>query len=216
MTTAPGAIEKALIDGDLSLLSEQDRLFYYKKLCEVLGLNPLLKPFLFLKDRKGKLGIYANKNCADQLRSILGITVEDLRIDRHGDLVTVTVTVTDRNGRKDSDVGVVSLQNLQGEECANALMKAVTKAKRRATLALAGAGVEEDISFLEVEEATDSTQNRKALIAQVADQIKVLGLSKEQAAEIANDNGLPDSLKKMNSDQILAYLELLGNVSALE
>jgi hypothetical protein len=39
------AIESALIQGDLSKLTSEQRLSYYKSVCESVGLNPLTKPF---------------------------------------------------------------------------------------------------------------------------------------------------------------------------
>jgi hypothetical protein len=58
----------------------------------------------------------------------------------------VTATVTNALGRRDEDVGAVNVANLKGESLANALMKATTKAKRRATLSICG------LSFLDESE----------------------------------------------------------------
>jgi hypothetical protein len=52
----------------------------------------------------------------------------------------------DHYGRRDEDVGAVNVANLKGEALANALMKATTKAKRRATLSICG------LSFLDESE----------------------------------------------------------------
>jgi len=38
------SIESVLIQGDLSQLSQGDRLRYYSRLCESLALNPLTQP----------------------------------------------------------------------------------------------------------------------------------------------------------------------------
>jgi hypothetical protein len=46
----------------------------------------------------------------------------------------------DQSGRTDSDTGAVSITGLKGENRANAIMKAITKGKRRLTLSLAGLG----------------------------------------------------------------------------
>jgi hypothetical protein len=56
------------------------------------------------------------------------------------DLVVVSVSATDRDGRTDSDLGVVAIGALKGVDRANSIMKAITKAKRRVTLSLCGLG----------------------------------------------------------------------------
>ncbi len=40
----PTTLEKVLLAGDLSGLSEGERLVYYRAVCESLGLNPLTVP----------------------------------------------------------------------------------------------------------------------------------------------------------------------------
>jgi len=133
------ALERVLVAGDLSGLSESQRIEYYKAVCESLGLNPLTRPFEYLR-LNGRLVLYATRAAADQLRSIHGISIIDARIERQDDLITVTVRGRTRDGREDLEVGVVSVAGLRGEALANAQMKALTKAKRRLTLSLAGLG----------------------------------------------------------------------------
>jgi len=134
-----GALERVLVAGDLSGLSESQRLEYYRAVCESLGLNPLTRPFEYLR-LSGRLVLYATRAAADQLRAIHGISITDVQIDRKDDLISVTVRGRNRDGREDVEVGVVSVAGLRGEALANAEMKAITKAKRRLTLSLAGLG----------------------------------------------------------------------------
>lgn len=134
-------IEKALIGGDLAPLSTEDRLQYYTKVCDSVGLNPLTKPFLYIK-LNGKLQLYAAKDCTDQLRKIHNISIEitDTRIVE--DIYLVTVVATERkSGRPDSDMGFAKVTGLKGENLGNAMLKAVTKAKRRVTLSICGMGM---------------------------------------------------------------------------
>lgn len=42
------SIGSVLIQGDLSQLSQSDRVSYYSRLCETLGLNPLTQPFAYI------------------------------------------------------------------------------------------------------------------------------------------------------------------------
>lgn len=132
-------VEAALIEGDLSKLSTDEKLRHYLQVCESLGLNPHTKPFGYIL-LQGKVTLYALRACTDQLRTIHGVSVVSVQTVAQGGLVTVTATVRDKTGREDSDIGCVSVDGLRGEMLANAHMKAITKAKRRATLSLCGLG----------------------------------------------------------------------------
>ena len=133
------SIEALVVNGDLGSLSPAQRVEYYRRLCQSLGLNPLTQPFAYLR-LSGKLVLYAQKNCTEQLRQMRGIsvTIRDKRIENG--CAVVEVEARDKDGRTDSDIGVVPIEGLKGEALANAIMKAVTKAKRRVTLSLAGLG----------------------------------------------------------------------------
>lgn len=134
------AIETVLLRGDLSKLTEPQRLAYYTRLCETVGLNPLTQPFQYL-NLSGKLVLYARKDCTDQLRSIHGVSVEKLEHRSEDGLFIVTANVRDVKGRCDAAIGATHIENLKGEAKANAMMKAETKAKRRATLSICGLGM---------------------------------------------------------------------------
>ena len=41
-------MEKALLTGDLSKMTSTERLQYYSRVCESLGLNPLTRPFDYI------------------------------------------------------------------------------------------------------------------------------------------------------------------------
>lgn len=134
-------IEAVLMKGDLSQLSKEERVAYYRAVCESVGLNPLTQPFQYLS-LQGKLTLYARKDATEQLRRIHGISVEKLetRLDAAAGVYIVTATGRDREGRTDASTGAVPISGLKGEALSNALMKAETKAKRRLTLSLAGLG----------------------------------------------------------------------------
>lgn len=149
------AIEAVLIKGDLSKLNETQRTEYYMRLCNSIGLNPMTQPFQYLT-LNGKLVLYARRDCADQLRKINGISIEIVSQDKSDGLLTVHVRAKDRDGRADEDLGVVSFpESLKGDNAANAILKAVTKAKRRVTLSLSGLG------FLDETEVQDIPQESK-------------------------------------------------------
>lgn len=136
-------LETVLGTGDLAKLSTQQRVEYYARTCQSLGLNPLTRPFRFLS-LNGQIQLYATRDCTDQLRKVHGITlhVVDKQID--GDLFIVTVRARTKDGREDEDMGAVALGTLRGESRANALMKGMTKAKRRVTLSVCGLGLTDE------------------------------------------------------------------------
>lgn len=134
------AFEQVIVGGDLSTLSPAERVSYYAKTCESLGLNPLTRPFEYVR-LNGKLTLYARKDATDQVRSLRKVSLSITSRERlDGDLYVVTARASLPSGRHDESTGAVCLAGLRGEALANALMKAETKAKRRATLSLCGLG----------------------------------------------------------------------------
>ena len=137
---APSVIEKVLVGGDLAPLTAEQRVEYHDAVCKSLGLNPLTRPFQYMK-LNGKIQLYAAKDCSEQLRRKHKISLEITGRKKEGQIYIVTAKATDSKGRIDESTGVVSLQGLQGNDLANAYMKAETKAKRRVTLSICGLGL---------------------------------------------------------------------------
>lgn len=136
---AGSIVEQVIIKGDLSKLTPDERTRYYVEVCKSVGLNPLTKPFEYIT-LNGKLTLYALRACTDQLRSVHGVSVSDMTETERDGVFIVTAKVSNKEGRTDIAKGAVSIANLKGEALANALMKAETKAKRRATLSICGLG----------------------------------------------------------------------------
>lgn len=132
------AIE-VLATGNLAKLNDSEKTQHYVKVCESMGLNPLTRPFEYIT-LNGKLTLYARKDATDQLRRINGVSIEEPKVTFQDTWIIVTVIARDRDGRTDADVGVVSKTDMQGNY-GNALMKAITKAKRRVTLSICGLGM---------------------------------------------------------------------------
>ena len=132
-------MERVALDGDLSKLDPSQRVAYYTQICESLGLNPYTKPFQYLK-LQGKLTLYATKDATEQLCRKMMISLEKISTEEQRGIYMVTYKATDPNGRHVDAMGAVPIANLKGEALANALMKAETKARRRATLSLVGLG----------------------------------------------------------------------------
>lgn len=151
---AGAQIEQLLVKGDLGALTPQQRNEYYLALCHATGLNPLTQPFEYLTLNR-KLVLYAKKACTDQLRALHKISVVDMDQEEVEGVFTVTVKLQNGDGRTDMDMGSVTIAGLKGDARANAIMKAATKAKRRATLSMCGLGM---LDETEVETIPDSVK----------------------------------------------------------
>lgn len=124
---------------DLARISPQERLAYYMAVCRSLDVNPLTRPFEYV-NLNGKLQLYARKDLTDQLRAKRSISINITDITVNDTLIIAHATATTPDGRTDTDVGAVPVSSARGEQYANALMKAITKAKRRVTLSICGLG----------------------------------------------------------------------------
>ncbi len=166
MSVDSKVIEQVLLGGDLSGLDEAQRLYYYKAVCESLRLNPLTKPFAYIR-LDGKLVLYAQKDATEQLRRQNKVSIRDLKAEKIDNVWVVKATAEDKTGRTDVATGAVELsfidkegnvRQLTGKALANALMKAETKAKRRVTLSICGLGMmdESEIESAELDQRPQS------------------------------------------------------------
>lgn len=132
-----------VLKNDLSQMETGDRVKYYMSLCKSLHLNPLTKPFDLIQ-LNGKLTMYANNNCAQQLRQNHNVSIIDQKTEKIDDIILTTVKVQDGSGRTDTGTGAVNVKGVSGDALANAIMKSETKAKRRATLSICGLGMTDE------------------------------------------------------------------------
>lgn len=174
----PGEITRVLVQGDLKGLTEPQRAEYYNSVCSSLGLNPLTRPFDFMT-LNGKLLLYAKKDCTEQLRNIHSISLAIVGREMVDGVYVVTTRATTPAGRTDESVGAVTIKGLQGENLANAFMKAETKSKRRVTLSICGLGLldESEVSTI----GTATTEPAKAApVAAITNGKSVVGLATEK------------------------------------
>jgi len=181
-TTAADIIESVVITGDLAALAPEQRVAYYNRVCQSLGLNPLTKPFDYIK-LNGKLTLYAKRDATDQLRRQYGVSVAIVNRERADGVFSVTAHATLPDGRTDESIGAVPIvypetvqewqgnqrinrphpkagQQLTGEDLANAYMKAETKAKRRVTLSIVGLGWLDETEVGSITDAQPATVNQ--------------------------------------------------------
>lgn len=146
-----GNLITAISTGNISKLTSAEKLFYVKMICDSVGLNPITKPFEYMT-LKGKEVLYANKGCAEQLRNIHNIKITIISKESIDGTFYVTARASMPNGREDEDIGACPIATAKydvktntylyvpypPEERSNAVMKAMTKAKRRVTLSICG------------------------------------------------------------------------------
>jgi hypothetical protein len=150
--SAPSIAELAALHGDLEKLSSEQRMLYYGEVCKSMGLNPLTRPFTFIR-LNGKLTLYASKDAGDQLRRVNRVSIAIVSREKVDGVYIVTARATTSDGRSDESTGAVPIEGLKGEALANALMKAETKAKRRVTLSICGLGWLDDSEISSIPDA---------------------------------------------------------------
>jgi hypothetical protein len=135
-------MEKVIAMGDLRGLNAAQRVSWYNARCDAAGLDPRTQPFMYV-EFDGKLQLYALKTASDQLIAKHKITIKiaDRRYDPDTQLYEVLAQATFPDGQYAEDLGVVAVGGLVGKALANAVMKAVTKAKRRTVLSACGLGM---------------------------------------------------------------------------
>ena len=199
------AVESALVTNDLSKMSTEQRLLYYKEVCDSVGLNHLTQPLAFIS-LQGKITLYAKRDAADQLRKIHGVSIQILDRKVENDLYIVSVKGMDRAGRVDEAQGIIPIGGLKGADLANAMLKTETKAKRRLTLSLCGLGLIDE-SELDTISNISHTEN-----PQIQNQFKNVGQTYEtemlpppiDQAETIDNQG------PVNSDDLGQYVVQCG------
>lgn len=141
-TEREAVLQKVVADGDLSKLNDREKWVYYVMTCESAGLDPASTPFSYMK-LQGKLTLYAPKKCTDMLVAAnkLAVEIVDRKVLESLKIFEVHAKVVFPDGRHVEDFAAVPLAGLQGEALANAMMKGVTKAKRRTVLSACGLGM---------------------------------------------------------------------------
>jgi len=133
-------VSNIVLKGDISGLTQSQKVEYYRSVCERVGLDPATQPFQLLT-LSGKQVLYCSKAGAEQLTKIHRVSHEIKDRQTIQDIHIVYVRASLPDGRFEDSSGAVTVANLKGDTLCNALMKAETKAKRRSTLSLLGLGM---------------------------------------------------------------------------
>ncbi len=133
-------ITSLITNGDISRLDAAQRVVYYKHFCDKLGLDPLAQPFKILR-LHNKTILYCDRSGAQQLNHLHKVSHEIKARETVNGCYVVTAQASTPDGRRTESIGAVPIEKAKGEQLCNAMMKAETKAKRRATLDLLGLGI---------------------------------------------------------------------------
>ena len=205
-------LETVLVNGDLASLSPSERMDYYRAVCTSVGLNPLTRPFEYIVLNR-KLTLYARKDCADQLRSIHGVSIEIVASSDVNDCYVVRAKATNSYGRTDEDMGIVPIANLHGDALANAMLKATTKAKRRVTLSICGLGFLDETEVEAIPAHAVRIDNNR----RIQDVREQHGVSKETVIDMLATFGvrIPNELTTAQCDELVAMIEADGEGQGL-
>ena len=143
--------------GDISGLTTEQKMEYFRSLCERLDIDPLTQPFQILR-LQGKEVLYCTKAGTEQLSNKHKVSHEIRKTETLNDVYIVHVRASTSDGRFVDSSGVVSLKDsfgklLTGNDLPNAIMKAETKAKRRATLSIVGLGMIDETEIETIKDA---------------------------------------------------------------
>jgi hypothetical protein len=203
MTKDHAIISSVILSGDLSKLSATDKVQYFNGYCERLGLDPFTQPFQILR-LNGKEILYLTRAGAQQLNKLHSVSHEIVSRNIHEAASTYEVIARASlpDGRHTESIGAVTIANLKGEAYCNALMKAETKAKRRATLDLLGLGL------LDESEVASIVPNEPVMASKmVTDDI-------EKALEYTYDN-VPTLLATLDSCTTMIQMVKLYNCNRI-
>jgi hypothetical protein len=134
-----------------------------------MGLDPFTKPFDILR-LNGKEVLYCTRSGTQQLNKLHKVShlITSRETNAEAGVYIVTSKASLPDGRCTESIGAVNIAGLKGEAYANAIMKAETKAKRRATLDLLGLGVLDESEAESIPNATtvalQTTVDNKDLI----------------------------------------------------
>ena len=193
------AIYKLVTDGDLAKLTPNQRIQYYKQMCDGMGLNALAKPFAFVKF-DGKILLYALKEASTQLAKRDCVSVEikgELKHIADANILECHVRATSPSYfagqytlRITDDYAALPYGALKGETAANARMKLITKAKRRAILAHCGLGMLDEAELETISGKVQRLSYEEATSIDVKPEQKEI--EKVQEAEPVDNNVYPE------------------------
>lgn len=225
LTLDPKIQDSIVLRGDLSGLNEGQKRDYYLYRCRQVGLDPAAKPFDLLT-LNGKQILYANAGATQQLCAIHKLSTQITHRERIDGIYVVSVRCTGADGRVSENQGAVDVSSLSGERLANALLKATTKAIRRAVLSHAGLGMLDETEVDAIPEARRDaivvTEDPKAIeVEPIPDEgiVFMVPGAKEAYDKFPNEeewvDGFLQMVDKIGDSQKFSIAEKLDKLDAL-
>jgi hypothetical protein len=221
----PKIQDSIVLRGDLSGLNEGQKRDYYLYRCRQVGLDPAAKPFDLLT-LNGKQILYANAGATQQLCAIHKLSTQITHRERIDGIYVVSVRCTGADGRVSENQGAVDVSSLSGERLANALLKATTKAIRRAVLSHAGLGMLDETEVETIPEARRDaivvTEDPKAIeVEPIPDEgiVFMVPGAKEAYDKFPNEeewvDGFLQMVDKIGDSQKFSVVDKLDKLDAL-
>lgn len=214
---SPEIINSLILTGDMSKLTPGQQTQYYVAVCKDLGLNPLTQPFAIIT-LQGKKTLYATKGCTQQLANIRKIDTEVLSRDIKDSVYIVSVRASMPDGRKTDEDGIVGISGLKGTDLANAMLKAITKAKRRAVLALCGLNMSDETEIDDTVRSEMQADTSKSKVEKIVNQVEEAQVTKAEVVKNEKKETKTDSANKQSpTEQVVAEIntEVNGASGAL-
>lgn len=188
--------ESLVVNGDLSLLTPEESTRHYLMVCQRLRLDPTTSPLLRIT-LNGRSILYPTRGATDQLAAAWGVdrnlTEKPHVVDTGAGKIIQASCVATWRGRTDESTGSVPVPAHGGEALCNALLKAETKCKRRATLSILGLGMlaEEEVESAQSEARANGSAIIDAAEMREASASPLLDVLRGQLA-VRDDNNAPE------------------------
>lgn len=189
-------LSSLVMNGDISRLTAAQKVNYYQHVCDKLGLDALSQPFRILK-LHGKEILYCHRGGAQQLNKLHQVSHEIKAREIVNGCYVVSARASTPDGRQTESIGATPIDHLQGERLCNAMMKAETKAKRRATLDLLGLGM------LDESELPPDPAKELAATANEEEELKCKAFPESL---FLSDDGLKKAVERCNDEDGLLVL----------
>ncbi len=186
---ATSALIQVSLKKDWAGVPEETRVRFVSRLCEALNINPVLNPFRFI-DMKGVTVLYADKRAASLIANANRISTEITKevFDKEKQILKIYVRATDPHGVYTDEFAAIHLGANAGDVRANLEMKCLSKAKRRAILALKDLSVpdEEELQFIrETQSLVMNDREFKEHYASTPVQLNPIGPEPTEKDEVA-------------------------------
>ena len=215
-------------NGRCENLTDEQKVEYGNWLSMKMGVSPDLRPIDFIPTKNG-LKPYLNKGAAELIRDVRSISVTAITVSEQNGMYVVICNVRDTKGRIDSDIGAWP----KGDEPHNSLMKAVTKAKRRATLSMCRlGGLVEEAHPAEYNNHTTQDEPKSAVLLEDESKTKktfrdvvlskidrddlpkeILASLLEQAGHLANTKSIAEAAKWLQEKGEISVTTRKGEVT---